>query len=187
MLITVTVGMLTSLHTFMINGQNESQKNRSMRNCFEQKLFESEPNEAQRAYVYIYEDQQTKGINNIRLTSHVVVSLKLFVWQKETAYQNCECKNEIRLDKPSCPSGVYAKFGLLPQGKVSSPSTALPNFFCFTHVCSVFVFPYHRLWELLFYDRWIWGSLTCAQLWMRAVHTRGGLWVGFTSTNLSRL
>ena len=37
-------------------------------------------------------------------------------------------------------------------------------------ICSVFVFPYHRLWGLLI-DM---GSLTCTQICVNAIHTKGG-------------
>ena len=63
-----------------------------------------------------------------------------------------------RLDNFLVPMQCTWNSGCFPRGrKVSSHRTALPSFssFCFP-VCSVFVFPYHRLWGLLFYDRWIW-------------------------------
>ena len=46
------------------------------------------------------------------------------------------------------------------NGKLSSHGTALPTFLSSppppSPVCSVFVFTYHRLRGLLFFDRWIW-------------------------------
>ena len=43
---------------------------------------------------------------------------------------------------------MHRKCRLLSLGKASSHSTALPSFP--PPVCSVFVFPFHRLWSLLF-------------------------------------
>ena len=60
-------------------------------------------------------------------------------------------KKKIRLD--SCPKShamneMQWKFGLLSLRKASSHSTALCPAWVFFFLCSVFVFPYHRLWGL---------------------------------------
>ena len=62
----------------------------------------------------------------------------------------------IRLDNFLVPMRCIANLGCFPQGKASSHSTVLPSFIPSFPVRSVIVFPYHWLWGLLFYDRWIW-------------------------------
>ena len=71
---------------------------------------------------------------------------------------------------------MHWKFGLLSPGKASSHSTALPIFSCVFPFCCVqrfrvFIRPVMRptlLWQM---DM---GSLTCARIWVRAVHTKAG-------------
>ena len=63
-----------------------------------------------------------------------------------------------------------------PGGKRAAIVRLYPDIF-FLCACSVFVFPYHRLWGLLFKLRQIgMGYLTCVHIWVRAVHSdqKGG-------------
>ena len=67
---------------------------------------------------------------------------------------------------------MYGKFGLLSLKKVSNHSTALPSFLFF-----VFLFSYFRATDCEAYSFTTDGymrSLTCAQIWVRAVHTKEG-------------
>ena len=68
---------------------------------------------------------------------------------------------------------MHGKFGLLSPGKVTSHSTALPRCF-FPHYVQCFrvsIPPAVRLTLLRQMDM---GSLTCAQIWVLAVHAKGG-------------
>ena len=95
-------------------------------------------------------------------------------------------KDEIRSDIFSCPSATHEKFRLLSQGKESSHSTAYPSFSLL--LCAVFSCfqPYHRLCEAYSFTTYIYtGSLTCAEIWVRAVHTKEG-GVGQAQTRLNK-
>ena len=86
-------------------------------------------------------------------------------------------------DKRSCPRAMRGEFGLLSPGKASSHSTALPSLsthphppppppplFC-VHCFRASIPPAGMLTLLRQMDM---GSLTHSQIWVRAVHTKGG-------------
>ena len=58
-----------------------------------------------------------------------------------------------------------------PQGKQAAVVRHYPTFF--PPVYSVFVSPYHCLWGLLFYDRWIYGIFNVRTI-LGACHTHEG-------------
>ena len=68
---------------------------------------------------------------------------------------------------------MHRKFGQPSPGKMSSHSAVLPSFFFFT--CAVFSC-FHttgcELGLLFFILQMDMGSLTCAQMWVRAIHTK---------------
>ena len=104
-----------------------------------------------------------------------IVHLKIVCWSRVSSVDLIPFDSiQIRLDYIrylSWSSAIHETFWLLSPRKVSSQSTALPSFF---PMCSVVVFAYHRLWGLLFFWQMDMRSLPCSQIWVRAVHTKGG-------------
>ena len=78
----------------------------------------------------------------------------------------------MRLDTCLVPMQCTGNSGCVLLGKASSHSAALIS--SPPPMCSVFVFPHHRLRSLLFLRHMDIGSLTCAQICVSAVHTKGG-------------
>ena len=78
-----------------------------------------------------------------------------------------------RFDNFLVPMQCTGNSGSFLRGKWAAIVRHYPAFdkYC-CPVCNVFVFPYHRLWGLLLRQMDM-GSLTCAQVWVGAVHTKG--------------